>query len=196
MIVTEDLIRLLSFCEAHKHRQAVYKSSVSLQQALKMSLKNVEYLKNYTDYETPIQELCFYDPDLHIAFSIGVVKVDTNTIQTFKKIKTYMVGKAEDAISKIALSFLHKQGYEIEQHLFINADELSEIENWDKTDFDFGAFSREAETLSFWVHGLLQKKFKPVVSEKACRVCKLAKSCKNYMRYTKVQMDDLISEFV
>lgn len=196
MVVTEELIKLLSFCEAHKYKSMIYKNSVPLKKALKINDYNLNFLSTLDKFETPHDSLCFYDDDLHIAFSIGVLKHDSNTLSTYKKMRKEYIPAVDKTLSKLAISYLSKKGWEIDSHFFILEDEGYEIDTWNRDSLDLGLFQREAEALSFWIHGLLQKKFKPQVSEKSCSVCKLKTSCKNYKRISPPVYDDLLTEFV
>ena len=196
MIVTEELIRLLSFCEAHKYKSMVYKGSIELSKALKISAYNLRFLENITELDTPYDNLCFYDEGIHIASSIGVIKHGDKRISTFKKLKKDYVTDIEKTLSKAGICFLSAKGWEINDHYFIHEQEGYEIDSWSGEKIDLGMFKREADTMSFWVHGLMQKKFKPFVSDKACSICKHKKGCKNYKKLSSVQMDDLFAEMI
>lgn len=195
-VLTEQLLGMLNYCEAHKFRRVAYKSGVSTAKALKISDQNVSYIKKAKMGEA-VPSLALYDVDSGIAFEVGVYKESQTELHTFKLINTDRPMPFHNFISGLAYTFLLDQGFEVLTHSFYAHPEGEDLlEQWGKDDFNYEFFKREQQSQAFWANNIILKKVRPHVPEERCRKCKMQTQCKNFLKFSKLPQDNFFEEFV
>lgn len=190
MIVTDDLIKLMSFCEAHKYRKVVQTQTVSEDQAIKASRSNIKKLKEIDGGD--VGSVSFYCENTKIGFTVNVIKEEDNKIYTAMMLKTSRVGRTDEDIAKLIIAFFHRQGFEVLEHHFMQEKTGEQLDTW--LTMDYTRFKIESRALAFWIHGLVLKKFKPHVPRTRCFSCKLRDDCKNFLRYNQIEYDSINTE--
>lgn len=195
-VLTEQLLGMLNYCEAHKFRQVAYKSGVSQGKAYKISSKNVAHIKN-ASVGSAFPSLALYDFSCDIAFETGVLKQSEVDLVVFKRINTDRPMPFHNFLGGLIYTFFTDQGFEVKELYFVDADTGENIlESWGKNDFNYEFFKREQQASSFWAKGLISKKIRPSVTAERCRACKMKSQCKNYMKYTEMPKEVIFEEFV
>ena len=192
MIVTDELVSMLSFCEAHKYRRVVQKQNVSVKKASKMHSRNIRILKEIEPGE--LGSISLYDEATQIGFTVGLIKNADDSLFSATYVRTDKLYNTDMDIAKIAISCLVREGFEIKEHYFMHQTDEYCVDSWEN--IDTVRFAREAQAVAFWVHGLLNKKFRPYVPESRCRACRLKNDCKNFLRYNQVEVDLINTELV